>query len=126
MGNEKVDGDVVDLTFESGRKETYPMYTGLTAAIFSVYENPWEMGRSTAAAFDEGFWLVSHRWSETGIFFDLQQNLGGDPTRWNLVRGDVFVAGDGSDQVIPEIATSVEIESFGPSSRAAVVKFAHL
>ncbi len=119
-----VDGDTVDITFDSGRKSLYPLYTGLSGAIFDVYAHPWEMERSTAATFDDdyGLWLVSHRWSDDGIFYDLQRRLEGD-TRWSLERGDIFVPGDASEVIVREIATSVRVLSFDPAARKAMVKF---
>ncbi len=121
-----VDGDTADITFDSGRKSQYPLYplyTGLSDAIFKVYAQPWEMKRSTAAAFDDDFWLVSHRWSDDGIFFDLHRMLDGDDTRWVLERGDIFVPGDGSEAIVREIATSVRVLAFDPAARKAMVEF---
>ncbi len=118
-----VDGDTADITFDSGRKSQYPLYTGLSDAIFEVYAHPWEMKRSTAAAFDDDFWLVSHRWSDDGMFFDLQRQLDDDDTRRVLERGDVFVPGDGSEAIVREIATSVRVLSFDAAARKAMVKF---
>ena len=87
----------VDLTFDEGSKAGYPLYTGASASIFDVYAKPWEMTSSTNAEFSDNFWLISHRWSDQGIFFDLQRRIG-DETQWQLVREDIFVPGDGSER----------------------------
>ena len=120
-----VDGDEVDITFEEGSKAVYPLYTGVSASIFDVYARSWEMTRSTNAAFTGGFWLVSHRWSNTGIFFDLQKNLG-DVTAWQLVKGDIFVPGDGTEVTVSEINTSIRITSFDAVAQEAMVQFTAL
>ncbi len=119
----QIEEETADLTFDSGRKPLYPLYTGLSGAIFEVYAHPWEMERSTAAAFEDDFWLVSHRWSDDGLFFDLQRRLDGDDTRWVLERGDIFVPGDGSEAIVREIATGVQVLSFDPAARKAMVRF---
>lgn len=117
-----VDGDRVDITFEEGSKPEYPLYTGSSASIFDVYAHPWEMTRSTNAAFPDNYWLVSHRWSDTGIFFDLQQRIG-DVREWNLVQEDIFVDGDGAVVTVAEINTKVKIISFDPTQNKATVEF---
>ena len=117
-----MDGNRVDITFEEGSKAEYPLYTGVSASIFDVYGHPWEMTRSTNAAFPDNYWLVSHRWSDTGIFFDLQQRIG-DVMEWRLVRGDIFVPRDGTEVEIAEIPTKVRIISFNAAERTAMVEF---
>ena len=119
-----MDGDKVNITFEEGSKAEYPLYTGSSASIFDVYAHPWEMTRSTNAAFPDHYWLVSHRWSDTGIFFDLQQRIG-DVREWGLVQGDIFVPGDGGEVTIAEINTKVRIilNSFNAAERTAMVEF---
>ena len=120
-----VDGDMVDITFEQGSKDIYPLYTGSSASIFDVYAHPWEMTRSTNAAFADNKWLVSHRWSADGIYFDLQQMLG-DVTNWQLLQGDLFVPGDGSEFPITDISTMVKITDFDPAAKTAMVEFTPL
>lgn len=117
-----IEADKVDITFDSGSKEQYPLYTGASGSIFNVFAHPWEMTRSTNAAFPRNYWLVSHRWSGTGIFFDLQQQIG-DETRWRLVQGDIFVSGDGTEVTVSEIGASVKIISFDAEAKKALVKF---
>lgn len=122
-----VDGDRVDITFEEGSKPEYPLYTGSSGSIGDVYAHPWEMTRSTNAEFPDNYWLVSHRWSDTGIFFDLQQRIG-DVTEWRLVQGDIFVPDDGTTEVLVNaetINTKVNIipSTFDATQRKAKVKF---
>lgn len=120
-----IEADKVDITFDIGSKGLYPLYTGASASILNVFKHPWEMTRSTNAAFPGNYWLVSHRWSDNGIFFDLQEQIG-DETRWQLVQGDIFVPGDGTDITVPEIGTKVKVLSFDAASKKALVKFTSL
>lgn len=121
------DFERVDITFEAGGKELYPLYTGSTGSIFDVYAHPWEMKRSTCALFDDyTTWLVSHRWAPDGIYFDLQERLDGDNQRWRLLRPDIFAAADGTPVDVPEISTRVEIVSFDAAARSAMVRFTEL
>jgi hypothetical protein len=115
-------GNRVDITFDKGSKDIYPLYTGLSASIFSVYDHPWEMTRSTNAAFDNNYWLVSHRWAADAIYFDLQQRTG-DVTQWQLVRADIRVPDDGTRLSVPEINTAIKILSFEPVQKKAMVEF---
>jgi hypothetical protein len=111
-----------DITFDEGSKDIYPLYTGVSASIFGVYDHAWEMTRSTNAAFSENYWLVSHRWAADAIYFDLEQRTG-DVTQWRLARADIRVPGDGTEVTVQEISTSVKILSFDPVQRVAMVQF---
>ncbi len=117
-----VNGDKVDITFEEGGKAEYPLYTGVSASIFDVYAKPWKIIRSTNASFAEDFWLVSHRWSDTGVYFDLQKNLG-DVTSWQLEVENIFVPGDGTEVLVAEIETRIKIISFDAVAQEATVQF---
>ncbi len=117
-----VSRDKVDITFEEGSKPSYPLYTGVSESIFDPYVRPWPVIHSTNVEFPDNYWLVSHRWSDRGIFFDLHQQLG-DVTRWRLVRGDIFVPGDGTEISIEEISTKVKVLSFDPRGKKARVQF---
>ncbi len=122
-----MDSNSVDITFEEGSKDVYPLYTGISASIFDVYAHPWEMTCSTNAAFADNYWLVSHRWSDTGVFFDLHQRTGS--TRdWRLVQEDIYVADDATEVTVAEINTKVKITSFDATQQKAQVTFivAHL
>ena len=118
----QIEGGVADLTFDEGSKDIYPLYTGASASVFHVYAHPWEITRSTNFSFPDGYWLVSHRWSNTGVYFDLQQNMG-DPTLWVLVQADIFVAGNGTATSIPEINSMVKINDFDAGQMEAMVEF---
>ncbi len=117
-----MEGDSVDVTLDEGSKPEYPLYTGASDSIFDVYAGPWPMTRSTNAAFSDNYWLISHRWSDTGILFDLQQQQG-SVTNWSLVRGDIFVPGDGTEVTIGEIHTKVKILTFEAGGQRAQVQF---
>lgn len=112
----------VDITFEKGSKPSYPLYTGASASIFSPYVHSWPVIHSTNIEFSDNYWLVSHRWSDTGIFFDLHQQME-DVTRWRLAQGDIFIPGDGTEISIKEINTKVKVLSFDPREKRAVVQF---
>lgn len=116
--------DIVDITFEEGLKSDYPLYTGASASIFDVYAHPWDMTRSTNAAFASNYWLISHRWSSTGIFFDLQERIG-DVTSWRLAKADILVKSDGTEVLIEEINTKVKIipSTFNFAQKKAKVRF---
>lgn len=118
------DEEEVDITFEQGLKDIYPLYTGVSASIFDVYAHPWEMTRSTNAAFPDNYWLISHRWSSAGILFDLQQRTGG-VTDWRLVRADILVPSNGAEVLIGEINTKVKIvpSTFNLAQKKANVQF---
>lgn len=116
------DGNKVDITFDIGTKDIYPLHTGISASIFAVYDHPWEMTRSTNAAFENNYWLVSHRWSDDEILFDLQQRVG-DVTQWQLVTANIFVPDDGTEVVVPEINTGIKILSFDSSLNKATLQF---
>lgn len=118
----KLDTGKVDITFDSGSKDIYPLYTGSSASIFDVYAHNWEMTRSTNASFANKQWLVSHRWSNTGIYFDLQQQSGSTQD-WTLVQGDIFVPNDGSEVTVPQINTKVKIISFDAALKKAQIQF---
>jgi hypothetical protein len=118
----QIEGGVVDLTFDEGSKDIYPLYTGASASVFDVYAHPWEITRSTNFSFSNNYWLVAHRWSDAGIYFDLHQNVG-DQTQWVLVQGDIFVAGNGAVTTIPEINSTVKINDFDAVQRKAMVEF---
>jgi hypothetical protein len=115
----QIENNMVDITFDEGKGD-YPLYTGSSGSIFNVYEHPWEMVRSTCAQFANNYWLVSHRWSDAGIYFDLQKQI--DPTRWSLIE-EIFVPGDGSEVIIGEINSKVIINSFNAGSLNAMVQF---
>jgi hypothetical protein len=120
-----IQNDMVDITFDEGGKEEYPLYTGSSGSIFSVYEHPWEMTRSTCALFENDYWLISHRWTEAGIYFDLQKKLG-DNLSWQLVRENILVPTDGSEVNIDEINTKVRIiDGFNLTLLKANVQFIH-
>ncbi|MFC2000377.1 hypothetical protein ACFLXE_06445 [Chloroflexota bacterium] len=119
-----IEDDTVDITFEEeGMKAPYPLYTGADMHISSneLYDHPWEMRRSTCIAFEENYWLIAHRWSDTGIYFDLQHQIG-DETMWEFV-GETFVEADGSGELISEISTHVKIDTFSAQQRRAIVVF---
>jgi len=120
-----IGADRIEITFDTGSKEIYPLYTGSTASIFDVYAHPWEMGQSTNALFEGNKWLVSHRWNGDGIFFDLQQ-MGPSETAWTLLRPDIFVPADGTEVPVPEISTKVKIASFDAAGRKAMVIFSRM
>lgn len=117
-----VNQNEVDITFEKGSKPSYPLYTGASATILNPYVRPWPVIHSTNVEFSDNYWLVSHRWSDTGIFFDLHQQIG-DVTRWELVQGDIFIPGDGKEIRIEEINTKVKVLSFDPREKWAIVQF---
>jgi hypothetical protein len=117
-----IQSNSVDVTFEQGGKKEYPLYTGSSASIFDVYAHPWEMTRSTCANFGEDYWLISHRWSDDGIFFDLQKKMENNQI-WNLIKEDIFVPKDGSEVNINEIATKVKITEFDSNQMKAKIQF---
>lgn len=117
-----IQNDRVDITFEEGGKKEYPLYTGSSASIFSVYEHPWEMTKSTCASFNDNYWLISHRWTNTGIYFDLQRKLN-DNSMWQLVQANIFVPSNGSEVNIDEITTKVKIVEFDSDQMKAKVQF---
>ena len=121
----QINGSSADITFEEGLKPEYPLYTGSTASISDVYAtDPWPITLSTNAAFPDNYWLISHRWSDTGVFFDLQ-HMGENLNSWELVK-EIFVPGDGSEIDIDEINTRVKIISFNPTDKMAEVLFTHI
>lgn len=120
----RMDNEKVDITFEKGSKSIYPLYTGVSASIFDVYAHPWDMTRSTNAAFSDNYWLISHRWSSDGILFDLQERTG-DVTSWRLAQPDILVPSDGTEVLIGEINTKVKIvpSTFNFAQKKAKVEF---
>lgn len=121
----EANADQVDITFDKGSKEIYPLYTGATASIFDVFAHPWPVARSTNAAFADGFWLVFHRWVGEGLLVDLHRRTG-DVTEWTLVQADILVANDGSVTAIPEIGAGVEVTAFDAGQQTATVRFTPL
>lgn len=120
-----VGSDTVDVTFDSGSKSIYPLYTGSSASIFDVYAHPWEIARSTCAAFGGEHWLVAHRWSDTGVYFDLQRKVGND-TQWQLLQADIFVPASGAQVDVTQIQTGVKVVSFDGTAKTATVQFVAL
>jgi hypothetical protein len=137
--NIDAENDKVDVTFEGerGGKKIYPLYTGSSASIFAVFkEAGWEMERSTCALFDDAYlvWLVSHRWSPDGIYFDIQIRTG-DETEWDLFPepdpsnpdrpGNFFVENGAGPVLIEEVGAYAEILEFtyDDEEPIATVKF---
>lgn len=124
----EIDSDKIDITFDMGSKDSYPLDTGSSATIFDVYRSePWDIQKSTVAEFEDSYFLVSHIFSEDGVYFDLQRNI--DPetnVRWLLVEGNIFVKKDGTTTVIDEINTIVEITEFNYDTKTAKVKFTEI
>ena len=121
----EIENNKVDLTFDEGKKGEYPLYTGSSGSIFDVYAHPWEMTRSTCANFADDYWLISHRWTNEGIYFDLQRKLG-DNRSWQLVEENIFVPRDGSEISIQTINTKVRVRAnFNPNLMKANVEFRH-
>jgi hypothetical protein len=118
----KIDATEIDITFDTGSKDVYPLYVGSSASIFDVHAHPWEMTRSTNAAFINNHWLVSHRWNSAGVFFDLQR-MNSDVADWTLVKPEIFVPGDGTEIPVNEISTNVKSVSFDAANRKAKVVF---
>jgi len=112
----------VDVTFDVGGKPSYPLYTGASGSIFDVYSHPWKLSKSTNILFSNNWWLISHRWNENGIFFDLQHNMGNE-SAWQLVKADIFVPNNGSEVTVNEINTKIKILSFNRSEQNAQVSF---
>jgi len=121
------ENEKINVTFDEG-KGLSPLYTGTSASIGDVYRSePWEIEESTVAEFEDNYWLVSHIFSEDGIYFDLQQNL--DPEtnlRWKLVQGNIFVNKDGTPTEINDIGTRVKITDFDYGSKTATVEFSEM
>ncbi len=116
-------GDSVDVTFESGLEPSLPLSTGSSQSISNVFDQPAEILGTTSAAFPDDYWLVSHRWSGDGFFFDLHQRLA-DDRRWRLVQGDIFI--DGSRRAIlnvEEFGVIMDVDSLDAENRQAEVEF---
>ena len=109
----------VDVTFDNGAKEEYPLYIGSSGSIFSVFSKPWDIEKSTCLSFADGYWLVSHRWGDNGIYFDLQKNMG-DPRSWSLID-EIFVANDGTGHTIPVINVNILIENYSATAETAII-----
>lgn len=112
----------IDITFDKGEKAIYPLHTGVSASIFSVFAHPWQMTRSTNAAFANEHWLVSHRWVQDGIYFDLQHRTG-DVTQWQSIREDIWVPSGGTEVSVAEIDARVRVLSFDSAAPSAMVQF---
>jgi hypothetical protein len=116
-------GRSVDVTFDNGSKPEYPLYTGSSGSIFDVYSKPWDIKKSTCISFPEKNWLVSHRWGNNGIYFDLQSNIGSDQ-EWKLIE-EIFV-GVGNEVTVESIHTKISIINYNASEETATVKFSAL
>jgi hypothetical protein len=113
----------VDVTFDTGAKSIYPLTIGSSGSIFDVYSKPWELKKSTCILFKDKYWLVSHRWGNNGIYFDLQHNFGTDE-QWELVQ-EIFVE-SGNEVTIDLIGTKVKIIDYNGSTQTATVKFSQI
>lgn len=110
----------VDLTFDSGEKSQYPLYTGSKASIFEIYEHPWQIEKSTCLSFSNNKWLVAHNWSSGGVYFDLQQ-MGASEDTWTLIQPDILIPASGESVSIPSIGASVKIQAFDLSNNKATI-----
>lgn len=115
--------DKIDVTFDSDSKPSYPLYTGSGASIFQVYSKPWDISRSTCAAFADDYWLVAHKWTSNGVYFDLQQRQNNDDTHWNLVQADIFVNSNGTVTSVSQIDTDIVLTAFDATAKTATVEF---
>jgi hypothetical protein len=114
----RIDGDNVDITFDSGAKDIYPLYTGSSGSIFDVYRsNGWDISQSTCIAFVDKTWLVAHRWTNDGIYFDLQKN-GDDVADWQLIKEDLLLSQPNGQLDIPEITAKVILTSFNLNQKS--------
>lgn len=116
-------GNKIDVTFDSGSKPLYPLYTGSSASIFDVYSRAWDISKSTCAVFDDDYWLVVHRWAANGVYFDLQQRQNNDDTDWNLVQADIFVNSNGTITNVSQIDTDISLTAFDANAKIATVQF---
>lgn len=111
---------IINLTFDSGDKSQYPLYTGNKASIFDVYEHPWQIENSTCLLFSDKKWLVAHRWSSAGVYFDLQQ-MGTSEDNWSLIQADILIPASGELVNIPSIGASIKIQAFDlPANKATI------
>jgi hypothetical protein len=151
-----IGSDSIDVTFDEGLRvesvipnHDLPLYTGSTdpndisndpdhkyipkADVFNPHG--WEITLSTDIEFSNGTWLISHKWSNEGIYFDLQKEsdrvfASNDPIfgtlfEWDLLSGDIFVPGNETVVHIGEISTDVKILEFDPTDHKARVIFAY-
>ena len=118
----QIQQDKVDITFEEGLKDMYPLYTGASASTSGGFTQPCKLESSTNISFPDDYWLVSHRWSDQGVLFDLQRRIA-DVTQWQLVRGDILVPGNGTEVQIAEINAKVKITSFNAQDKTAMAHF---
>lgn len=116
--------DKVTLTFDTGDKPMYPLYTGSTGSIFAPFDRAWDIGQSTCVAFSDNYWLVFHRFTEDGVLVDLQLNMEPETNeRWRLVSPDVLISTDGSSTHIDEINASVSIADFDLGAKTCRATF---
>lgn len=111
----------VDITFDIGKGD-YPLYTGSSASIFSIFDHPWEMTKSTNASLGNNHWTISHKWRTDGILFDVQE-MGSSNLAWGLVAADLFVSSNGNKELIPGTNIAVRIVSFDYANKKAKVEF---
>lgn len=116
------DENKIDVTFDTGDKPEYPLYVGASSTMALSYDHNLEIERSTNIACQNNRWLISHRWSGSGLYFDIQERLGADVLAWSHL-GEVFVSADGSDTSIPVINSKVKIIAFDIEETKAVVRF---
>lgn len=117
-------GGYVDVTFDEGLKDYYPLYTGSLRSFFNVMTQSCDVSESSDLEFQEGKWLVLHRWTPEGVVGDVQQRTG-STEEWNLVRGDILFPKTGIEIFIPELNTTGRCTSFDLEARKADLQFVH-
>jgi hypothetical protein len=118
----RIGEEEVDVTFDEGSKVVYPLYTGSLTAIFNPYLRPCDVTQSTCVMFKDGRWLVLHTWTEDGILADLLQQ-GKSNEEWTLVRGDIYIPGDGTEVNVVQLRAKVKCTAFDLDGQTATVVF---
>ena len=118
----KYDDDKIDVTFDTGAKPEYPLYIGVSKTIGLSYDNNVKVDRSTNIACENNRWLISHRWTDSGFYFDIQERLGESVEAWSHL-GEVFVSMDGSYTNIPSVIAKVKIVAFDAQEKRAEIVF---
>jgi len=124
--NIDAENNQVDVTFDSGLKSEYPLYTGSYGTMNISYTETVELNESNNIQI-ENYWLVSHVFTNDGIYFDLHENL--DPLSnldWKLVQGNILVNSNGSPKDVSQVNTSIQILDFDLPNKKAKVKFTQM
>ena len=112
----------IDITFDSGLKSRYPIYVGNHSSIFSVYDHPWDIHKSTSALFNNNRWLLIHKFEADGVKMDLLENYGSE-TEWELLKKDIKISSNGQNELIPEINTKVRLLNYNPLNKTGTIQF---